>query len=174
MEIGEHFLEDAIGTLRRYKALAERAITQLDDAQVHRVPEGGSNSVAILVKHLAGNMRSRWSEYLASDGEKESRDRDGEFVDDFHSREELMRVWEEGWRAVFSALEPLTGADVLRSAPVRGRDHTVVQAVLRQLGHYAYHVGQIVQLARTWRGDAWEWLSIAPGKSAGYRPEGRI
>jgi len=171
MSAGRNFLDDSIARFRSYKRLGERAMEQLDNHQMHWRSDPEGNSVVILVKHLAGNMRSRWSDYLASDGEKPDRNRDGEFVDDFESREQLMAVWEQGWRTLFETLEALDESDLERSAPIRGQDHTVIDAILRQLAHYAYHVGQIVQLARMQKGpDAWQTLSIARGKSDEYRP----
>jgi len=171
MSAGRNFLESSIANLRSTKRLAERAMAQLDGRQMHWQPDPEANSVVILVKHLAGNMRSRWSDYLESDGEKPDRNRDGEFLDDFESREQLTEVWERGWRVLFETLEALDEGDLGKTAPIRGQDHTVVEAILRQLGHYAYHVGQIVQLARMQVGpDAWETLSIARGKSNEYRP----
>ncbi|MDA1266147.1 MAG: DUF1572 family protein [Planctomycetota bacterium] len=175
MDARQNFLEDALGTLRRHKQLAEGAIAQLSDEQLAWAPDEDANSVAILVQHVAGNLRSRWSEYLASDGEKDDRQRDQEFLAQGWTREQQLARWEEGWSTLFQALEPLGPEDLTRSAPIRGKQHTVVEAVLRQLGHYAYHVGQIVQLARQLVGpDEWRTLSIAKGESSDYRPEGRI
>ena len=171
MSAGRNFLETSIARFRSSKRLAERAIAQLDGRQMHWQPDPESNSVVILMKHMAGNMRSRWSDYLESDGEKPDRNRDGEFVDDFESREQLMETWAGGWRVLFETLEALDESDLEKTAPIRGQEHTVVEAILRQLGHYAYHVGQIVQLARMQVGpEAWETLSIARGKSDEYRP----
>jgi len=175
MTIGRSFLDDALFTLRRYKSLGEKSLRQLSDAQVHWTSDGEANSVAILVKHMAGNMRSRWTDFLHTDGEKPDRDRDGEFIDDFESREQLMAVWEEGWRTCFSTLDSLTEADLAREGTIRGRAHTVVEAINRQLGHYAYHVGQIVQLARMQVGAAdWQSLSIPRGQSEAYEPDERV
>ncbi len=124
---------------------------------------------------MAGNMRSRWTDFLHSDGEKPDRERAGEFIDDIESREQLMAIWDEGWRACFSALDSLTEADLAREVTIRGRAHTVVEAINRQLGHYAYHVGQIVQLARMQVGATeWQSLSIARGQSDAYDPKGRM
>jgi uncharacterized damage-inducible protein DinB len=171
----QNFLDDAAATLRRYKALAEGALAQLSDEQLSWAPDPGANSVAILVGHLAGNLRSRWSDYLASDGEKSDRDRDAEFEAQDLTRAQLLEAWEAGWADLVSAIEPLGPDDLTRTAPIRGQEHTVVEALLRQLGHYAYHVGQIVQLARQQVGaEAWRTLSIAKGASEAYRPEGSI
>jgi len=175
MTIGGNFLDDTLFTLRRYKSLGEKSLAQLSNAQVHWKSDEAANSVAILVKHMAGNMRSRWTDFLRTDGEKPDRERDGEFIDDFESREQLMAVWEEGWQTCFSTLESLTDADLAREVTIRGRAHTVVEAINRQVGHYAYHVGQIVQLARIQVGAAeWRSLSIPRGQSDAYDPEGRV
>ncbi len=173
MDPRQNFLDEALESFRRQKALAEGAIRQLDDGQLHWVPDEDGNSVAILMQHLAGNMRSRWSNYLESDGEKAGRDRDGEFIDQGLGREALMELWEEGWRTLFEALAPLGPEDLGRSAPIRGRAHTVVDAVLRQMSHYAYHIGQLVQLARMQLGPRWETLSIKRGESGAYVPKGK-
>ncbi len=171
MSAGRNFLEGSIARFRGQKRLAERAMAQLDGRQMHWQSDPEANSVVILMKHMAGNMRSRWSDYLESDGEKPDRNRDGEFIDDFESREQLMGMWEAGWRVLFETLEALDEDDLEKKAPIRGEEHTVVETILRQLGHYAYHVGQIVQLARMQVGpEAWETLSIARGKSDEYRP----
>ncbi len=175
MDARQNFLESALTNLRSTKSLADAAIAQLDDGQLHWTPDSGANSVATLVQHMAGNLHSRWSDYLASDGEKTSRGRDAEFVEQDLSREELLHRWEAGWQTLFDAIQPLGVDDLTRTAPIRGKDHTVVEAVLRQHGHYAYHVGQIVQLARQLVGeDRWQTLSIARGESASYRPKGQV
>jgi hypothetical protein len=169
------FLDDALFTFRWYKDLAERAMAQLDDDQLQHAPDPEANSVAVIVKHMAGNMRSRWTDFLATDGEKPDRHRDAEFEAPPATRAELMELWERGWGHVFDALEPLGGGDVQRTVTIRGRDHTVMQAVHRQLTHYAYHVGQIAYVARMLVGPAqWKTLSIARGQSAAYEPGGRL
>lgn len=160
MDLGRHYLRICIGRLRGLKALAERATDQLEDTQMHAVSHDGGNSVVILMKHLAGNMVSRWTDFLTTDGEKPDRNRDGEFVDDFTSREQLDEVWENGWRVLFEALEGLKSDDLLESVWIRGEEHTALEAIQRQVQHYAYHVGQIVQRVRDQRGDGWVSLSI--------------
>ena len=128
-----------------------------------------SNSLAIIVKHMAGNMRSRWTDFLTSDGEKPDRFRDTEFeLDDADSREALLERWEAGWACLFETLDQLSTDDLTSTVHIRGEPHTVIQAVNRQLTHYAYHVGQIVMLARHFAGDEWKWLSIPPGQSATF------
>lgn len=172
--MNERFLQDVLFTLNWYKDLAERALAQLSDEQLHWKPDADGNSVAILVQHLAGNMRSRWTDFLTTDGEKPDRNRDGEFEEAIRTREELVATWEAGWRCVLDAIGGLAPGDLAKSVTIRGREHTVVQAILRQLTHYAYHVGQIVYVARMQRADEWESLSIARGRSESYVPKGRL
>ena len=168
-QLGEHYLADALKIFRSNKELAERAIAQLSDEELFAAIDAEANSVAVIVKHLAGNMRSRWTDFLASDGEKPDRDRDSEFVIDGRtSREDVLRWWEEGWRVVFEAIEPLGPEDLLRRVPIRGEPHTVVEAINRQLSHYAQHVGQIVFLAKHLRSSDWQTLSIARGQSSKF------
>jgi hypothetical protein len=159
--IGPAYLTEVLRVFRQYKQLGERAMDQLEAAELVRVLDGESNSVAIIVKHMAGNMRSRWTDFLTTDGEKPDRNRDAEFdMDRGTTPEDLRRWWEDGWRCLFSAVEPLEPADLLRTVTIRGEPHTVLQAIDRQVAHYAYHVGQIVQLARHWCGPRWQTLSI--------------
>ena len=171
---GEHYLEDALFTFGYYKDLGERAIAQLSDDELRWKPDAEANSVAILVKHMAGNMRSRWTEFLTTDGEKPDRQRDGEFIDDLKSREAILAAWDDGWKHVLDAVGALEPDDLAREVTIRGRAHTVVFAIQRQIAHYAYHVGQIAYVGRMLRGDGWETLSIAKGKSAGYTPGERL
>jgi len=124
------------------------------------------NSIALVMKHMVGNMRSRWTDFLTSDGEKPNRNRDQEFIDAPQSRQELMAAWEEGWGLVFGALEPLTDADLGRTITIRGEAHSVLQAINRQIAHYAYHVGQIVMLAKHFQGPQWNSLTIPRNRSA--------
>ena len=168
-ELGRHYLADALKIFRSNKRLAERAMEQLSDAEFFTAIDAEANSVAVVVKHLAGNMRSRWTDFLTSDGEKPGRDRDSEFVIDAEtSRADVLRWWEDGWRVVFGAIEPLRPEDLMRSVPIRGEPHTVVEAINRQLAHYAQHVGQIVFLAKHLRSSDWQTLSIARGASAKF------
>ena len=164
--LAAHFLEDSLAVFRKYKKLAEDAITQLDDEEFFALIDAEANSVAVIVKHLAGNMRSRWSDFLTTDGEKATRDRDAEFrIEPQTTRAEVMRWWEEGWGYVFAAVEPLGGADLERTVLIRNEPHTVLKAINRQLTHYAYHVGQIVFLAKHFKSENWKSLSIARGQS---------
>jgi uncharacterized damage-inducible protein DinB len=162
---------DILHEFRRHKALAERAMARLSDEVFFQRPGEAVNSVALVVKHLAGNLKSRWTDFLTTDGEKPWRRRDNEFViTDADKRESLMAAWEEGWRAVLETVERLQPADLEKLITIRGESHTVQQALLRGLTHAAYHVGQILYLARLLEPTG-EWLTIAPGKSAAHRGE---
>ena len=160
------FLEDALAQFRKYKGFADAAMAQIDDAQFFATLGPDENSVALVVKHVAGNQRSRWTDFLTTDGEKPDRQRDEEFERrPPDTRAALMARWEEGWRLLFAAVEPLREADLARSVAIRREPHTVLQAIGRQQTHYAYHVGQIVFLARHFAGARWKSLSIARGQS---------
>lgn len=159
-----HDVRQRFGSMRR---LAERALAQLSDEEFEADVLGGhGNTVAVLVKHMAGNLISRWTDFLDSDGEKSTRDRDCEFAVGEESRAELMRAWDDGWRRLLGSLENLTHADLARTVTIRGEPHSVPSAINRALAHTSYHVGQLIQLARYQRGDAWEFLSIPPGETA--------
>jgi hypothetical protein len=165
-ELARHVIDDLVLTLRKQKQVADRAMAQVDDESFHRAPDPESNSIALIVKHVAGNQRSRWRDFLLSDGEKPDRRRDAEFeAEAGDSRESLMARWEEGWKLLFDALAALGPDDLLRTVTIRGEPHTVFQAIARQLVHYAQHAGQIVLLAKHWAGPAWKTLSIPRGKS---------
>ena len=167
--VGAHYLEDALYTFRYYKNLAERAVAQIDDADFFRTLDDESNSIAVNMKHMAGNMLSRWTDFLVSDGEKPERDRDMEFVMPAETtRDEMIAYWQKGWRCTFDALTPLKPEDLMRTVTIRGQDHTVVQAINRQIAHYAYHVGQIVYLAKFFKASNWESLSVPKNKSAEF------
>jgi len=161
-------LAEALSVLRGQKKLAERAMEQVPDADLHRALSPGENSIAVIVQHIAGNQLSRFTEFLTTDGEKPDRQRDGEFEERGLSRAELLALWERGWGTLFGALEPLTIADLGRIVTIRGEPHTVLRAAMRQLSHYATHVGQIVFLARHLAGDRWKSLSIPRGGSAEF------
>ena len=159
------YLEDSLDLYRYYKRLAERAMDQVSDEQLFATLDEENNSIAVIVKHVAGNMRSRWTDFLTSDGEKPNRDRDSEFVDPPATREALLGVWEDGWARVFGALEPLTDADLGRTITIRGEPHSVMQAINRQLGHYTQHIGQIVMLAKHFARDHWQPLTVPRNRS---------
>jgi uncharacterized damage-inducible protein DinB len=161
-------LEDSIALLRHYKKLGDRAVEQCPDASLFTELDSESNSIAIIVKHMAGNMKSRWTDFLTTDGEKPNRNRDSEFEEAPKSRAELNTLWESGWKCVFDALEPLTDADLTRSVSIRTEPHSVTQAINRQIAHYAYHIGQIVYLARHFAGTKWQTLNVPKKKSAEF------
>ena len=165
LEFTTSYLQDSIEVLRHYKRLAERAIAQIPDDALVAVPDAESNSIAIIVKHLAGNMRSRFTDLLTSDGEKPDRKRDTEFEAPPQTRTELMAMWEAGWQHVFNALTPLTEAQLSQKVYIRSEAHSVTQAINRQLAHYAYHVGQIVYVAKHFAAENWSSLTIPRGKS---------
>jgi Protein of unknown function (DUF1572) len=168
LEFTTSYIEDSLAVLRYYKKLAERAMEQVTDEQLFAVLDHEANSIAIIVKHMVGNMRSRWTDFLTTDGEKPDRNRDCEFVDPVATRAALLADWEAGWKCLFRALEPLTEADLGRKVTIRGEAHSVMQAINRQLAHYPYHVGQIVLLAKHFACDQWRSLSVPRNKSAEF------
>jgi hypothetical protein len=160
-QIGAAYLTETLRVFRQYKELGERAMAQLEPAGLFQALDSESNSIAVIVKHLAGNMRSRWTDFLTTDGEKPDRNRDAEFeLSASTSAAEVHRWWEDGWRCVFDAVEGLSPDDLLRTVTIRGEPHSVLQAIDRQVAHYSYHVGQMVQLARHLAGDRWQSLSV--------------
>jgi hypothetical protein len=164
--ISQHYLEDAIAEFRKLKSQGDRALEQLEDARFFVTLDPESNSIAVIVKHLAGNMRSRWTDFLTSDGEKPDRHRDQEFIiDQETTRAQVMQWWENGWQYLFHAIEPLQPEDVMRTVLIRHEPHTVVQAINRQLTHYASHIGQIVFLAKHLKSSEWRTLSVPRGMS---------
>lgn len=164
-ELTTSYLRDSLSLFRYYKELTERAMEQVSDEQLVAVLDGEMNSIAIVVKHLVGNMRSRWMDFLVSDGEKPDRKRDTEFEEPPTTRAALIKLWDEGWNYVFSALEPLSDADMDRTVVIRGEPHSVMQAINRQIAHYAYHCGQIVFLAKHLQARQWKALTVPRGKS---------
>ena len=167
-EFSTSYLCDSLSLFRYYKKLTERAMEQVTDEQLFAVLDGEMNCIAIIVKHLVGNMRSRWTDFLVSDGEKPDRKRDTEFEAPPATRAELMKMWEQGWDYVFNALEPLSDADIERTVPIRGEAHSVMQAINRQIAHYAYHCGQIVFLAKHLQAKQWKALTVPRGKSEDF------
>jgi len=162
------YLEDSLTLFRYYKNLAERAIAQVTDEQLLLTLDSEMNSIAVTVKHMAGNMRSRWTDFLTTDGEKPDRNRDTEFDDPPGTREALMAVWEDGWARVLGTLEKLSDQDLQRTVTIRGEAHSVMQAINRQMAHYAYHCGQIVLLAKHFKSDNWQSLSVPRRQSAEF------
>jgi hypothetical protein len=162
------YLEDSLAVFRVYKSLGERAMAQVSDAHLQTAIDPESNSIALIVKHLAGNMRSRWTDFLSTDGEKPGRNRDTEFENPPATRAAMMELWESGWRCVFSALEPLQESDLGRTVYIRNEPHSVMQAINRQVAHYALHIGQIIFLAKHLQSSRWVSLSIPRGKSGDF------
>ena len=167
-QIIENYHADALQSFRNYKKLAERAFEQVNDEEFFAVIDAESNSIALVAKHIAGNLSSRWRDFLKSDGEKANRHRDTEFEIIGDTRESLMKFWERGWRTLFKNLEPLTPKDFSRSVAIRGEPHSIAEAINRQLTHYAYHVGQIVFLAKHLKTSDWKTLSIPRNRSAEF------
>lgn len=162
------YVEDTVAVFRYYKNLAERAMAQVADEQLAAVLDDEMNSIAIIVKHMAGNMRSRWTDFLTTDGEKPDRNRDTEFADAPVTRESLLALWENGWQVVFQALEPLSDGDLQRTVTIRSEPHSVMQAINRQVAHYSYHCGQIVFLAKHLQHPGWKSLSVPRHRSADF------
>jgi hypothetical protein len=168
LEFTTSYVKDSSDLLRYYKRLGEQAMAQASDEALIATLDPESNSIAIIVKHLAGNMRSRWTDFLTTDGEKPDRHRDTEFESPPRTRTEILALWESAWKIVFDALSPLTDDDLGRTIHIRGERHSVMQAMNRQLAHYAYHIGQIVYLAKHYSADRWKSLSVPRGKSADF------
>ena len=167
--IEQHFIDDAVLQLRKLKALADKALQQIEEDHLFAVLDPEANSIAVIMKHMAGNMRSRWTDFLTADGEKPDRNRDDEFiVGGGNTRAQLLATWEDGWNLVFATISVLKPDDLGRTVQIRGQGHTVVEAINRQLIHYAEHVGQIVLLAKHYAGANWRSLSIPRGKSEEY------
>ena len=167
-EIVTNYHRDAISSFRSAKKLAERAMEQIADDEFFATIDEEANSIALIVKHIAGNLRSRWTDFLTTDGEKADRNRDTEFELIGEKREALMKFWEEGWQILFDSIEPLRAEDFSRTVTIRGEPHTVVEAINRQLTHYSYHIGQIVLLAKHFRSKEWKTLSVPKNRSAEF------
>jgi len=167
-QITTSYVKDSIDLFRYYKNLADRAMAQCPDAALFTTLDTESNSIAIIVKHMSGNMRSRWSDFLTTDGEKPDRNRDTEFEEPPKTRADLLELWERGWKYVFDALQPLTEADITRTVTIRNEPHSVMQAISRQVAHYAHHIGQILFMAKhlTFATTGkWQSLSVPRGQS---------
>ena len=165
------FLTISISRFKNYKGLGEKTFEQLNFDELQKEFAEDSNSITIIVKHLVGNMLSRWTNFLTEDGEKSWRHRDQEFIDTYQSKEDMLKAWENGWDCLFKALEPLKTDDLERIIFIRNEEHTVTEAIIRQLAHYAYHVGQIVFLGKLIKGGQWESLSIPKGKSEDFNAD---
>ncbi|WP_462252873.1 DUF1572 family protein [Ferruginibacter sp.] len=168
MTIEKSFLQSAIKRLAYYKDLGDKTFAQLTDADFHYQPNEASNSIAIIIQHTAGNMLSRWTDFLTSDGEKEWRNRDTEFEEQHLSKKQLIDLWEKGWQCLLDALNALAEDDLLKTIYIRSESLLVVDAVNRQLAHYPYHVGQIIYVAKTITNNNWQNLSIAKGNSSQF------
>ena len=164
------YIKDSLDLFRYYKKLAERAIEQCPDEKLCATLDGESNSIAIVVKHMAGNMRSRWTNFLTTDGEKPDRHRDTEFEMPPQTRQEIIAMWEKGWKHLLDALEPLTDDDLTRTVTIRTEPHSVMQAINRQVAHYIYHIGQIAFLAKHFAAQNGKWtaLTVPRNKSADF------
>jgi len=167
--IEQHFLDDAVLQLRKLKAQADKALAQTTDESFFATLDPEANSIALIMKHVAGNMRSRWTDFLTTDGEKPDRHRDAEFeTTATDSRASIMALWEDGWSRVFGAITPLSPTDLSKTVHVRGEAHSVLEAINRQMTHYAAHIGQMVLLAKHYAGPDWQTLSIPRGKSKDF------
>ena len=161
----QHYLDSAKAEFKKLKALGDKSFAQLTDADFHIKPDAESNSIALIIQHLSGNMISRWTDFLTTDGEKPYRNRDKEFEENIQSKETLLNQWQQGWQVFTNTLDSLTGADMMKEVTIRGEKHSVIQAINRQLTHYGYHIGQIVYIAKHIRSADWNTLSIAKNRS---------
>lgn len=168
MNIGNEYLKIVQERFESVKDLGDKTISQLAEKDIHWKLNEASNSIAIIAKHLSGNMISRWTDFLTTDGEKSSRNRDQEFEEDITSKQEMIINWEKGWDTLFDALNSLENQDLLKNVTIRGERHTVLEAIERQMAHYAYHVGQIVYVGKQLKDESWKTLSIPKGKSEEY------
>lgn len=171
MDIGKEYLRIVIERFNSVKNLGDKTLNLLSEEEIHWNYNSESNSVAIIVKHLSGNMVSRWSDFINTDGEKEYRNREEEFIDDITSKAELLTVWEKGWNTLFGTLNDLSEQDLLKNISIRGESHLVLEAIERQMAHYAYHIGQIVYIGKQLKDNDWKSLSIPKGKSEDYLKE---
>lgn len=171
MSSSQNYLQSIRSLFDYYKNLGSKSIVQLSEDQIHWQANPASNNIAIIVKHLVGNMLSRWTNFLTEDGEKTWRKRDAEFEHTIKNKEELLAFWEKGWKCLFEAINPLEVEDLDKIIYIRNEGHTVLEAVNRQLAHYAYHIGQIVFLAKQLRNENWQSLSIPKGESKTFNQE---
>lgn len=171
MDIAVEFISASVNAFEANKRLAERAVEQVPDDKLHAALDPNTNSIAVIMKHVAGNLASRWTDFLTTDGEKPSRNRDDEFIDSFVSRVEILAMWDRGWGCLFSTLNALSPTDLEKTVLIRGEPHAVPLALQRSLGHTCYHVGQIVQLARIHAGENWNTLTIPRGGSQQYNQD---
>lgn len=166
--LGKEYLETAIARVKYYKHLAEQAFDQLEEKDFHFTPSSESNSIAVIIQHMSGNMMSRWTNFLTEDGEKEWRERDSEFAMHDYNRKQLLELWEKGWSCFINALQLLNESDLLKTVYIRKEPLTVIDAINRQLAHYPHHVGQVLYIGKIIRNESWKSLSIPKGKSTDY------
>jgi hypothetical protein len=171
LERTDSYLKDSLAMLRYYKNLGETAMAQCPEAGLVAEPDARSNSIAIIVKHLHGNMLSRWTDFLTTDGEKPTRDRDGEFETPPQTRAEILNLWDSGWKCFLGALQSLNDLDITKTVKIRGEEHSVMQAINRQVAHYSYHIGQIAYLTRHFTGENWKSLSVPKNKSREFNAD---
>ncbi|MFO1022679.1 MAG: DUF1572 family protein [Planctomycetales bacterium] len=170
-DVSKSMIDGAIASFRSNKSWADKAVAQLSDDKLHVALDPNTNSIAVIMKHVAGNLLSRWTDFLTSDGEKSWRNRDDEFVDTFDKRDELIAYWETGWQKTFDSLASLSSDDLARTVTIRGEPHSVPLAIQRSLAHSAYHVGQILLIARILAGDHWTTITIPRGASANFNQQ---
>ena len=170
-DLNREFIDSVQTTFRTNKSWADKAIAQVSDEKLRIPLDQNTNSIAVIMKHVAGNLKSRWTDFLTTDGEKPWRNRDDEFVDGFENRDEIIAYWESGWQVLFDTLDALTPGDLAKTVTIRGEDHSVPLAMSRSLGHCAYHVGQIMLVARILAEDNWETITIARGASSNYNQQ---
>jgi uncharacterized protein DUF1572 len=168
MNTGQEFLSTAIRRLKYYKELGEKTFEQLGDKDFHWIPSSESNSIAVIIQHISGNMLSRWTNFLTEDGEKEWRQRDGEFEIHDHSKQRLIEIWDEGWKCFFNTLDSLKPEDLTKTVYIRKEPLSAIDAIIRQLAHYPYHIGQILYIGRMIKNESWKNLSIPKGTSNQY------
>ncbi len=171
MELSAAFLQSAIKRVSYYKALADKTFVQLDESHFHFKPNKENNSIAIIIQHVAGNMLSRWTDFLTTDGEKEWRNRDKEFEEQVLTKDELSLYWNKGWDCFLNSLQQLTGDDLMKTVHIRGEEILVVDAINRQLAHYPYHVGQIIYIAKIIMDKGFQNLSVPKGNSREYNEQ---
>jgi len=169
--VGTNYLEGVKKLFRYYKSVGDKAMAQVTERGIHWRYNSDSNSIAVIVKHIAGNSISRWTDFLTADGEKPTRDRDDEFEDERMSKAEMLALWEQGWECLFTAIDPLTDADLLKIVYIRNEGHTVMEAINRQLAHLPYHIGQIVFAAKMISDDVWQSLTIPKGQSKTFNQD---
>ncbi len=170
IQSSSEYIHSAYNRFEYYKSLGDKSFAQLADEDFF-VGNDYDNSIAVIIKHLYGNMQSRWTDFLTTDGEKMWRNRDSEFADDIKEKKQLLEIWEIGWQTLFSALANLEDQDLVKKVKIRNEDHSIIEAVNRQLTHYAYHIGQIVYIAKSIKGNAWTSLSIPKGESEQFNKE---